>query len=376
MNEPCRREFLPLIPYRKDGGHGYKNLAGRVVVPPRHDYTTRFREGVGQIKARRTELERTIFVDHEGKATGQIETADCMDCHEGLISFRDGHSDLSGYATAEGRIAIEPRYEIARDFRAGTAAVELDGKYGLIDPGGHWILPPAYRNVIPPFVGEEILCVSLDCGKATFFDTCGRRLTGNVYDWTVPPSGGLAPFGRLGGEGRKYGVMDVSGEVVVEPRYDAIESWVVDGVFAAAIATDGNLFWGLATLNGDWAMPPTKTWIGASCEGLRKVYFGGWQTADGEITGGKFGYIDGSQEVVIEPVFDEAGDFEEGFATVDIYLEECPALVDGSDCSELHDSRTGLLTKDRDVYWTSDDSRSYADLLLDEQDRLRSRREQ
>ena len=77
----------------------------------------------------------------------------------------------------------------------------------------------------------------------------------------------------------KYGFIDKSGKVVIEPQFEIESEW--DKVY--------------------------RSRSGAFSEGLALVK-----------KDGKWGYIDKNSKVVIEPQFDEVLDFMEGFATVAI----------------------------------------------------------
>ena len=78
---------------------------------------------------------------------------------------------------------------------------------------------------------------------------------------------------------KKYGFIDKSGKVVIEPQFDIESEW--DKVY--------------------------RSRSGAFSEGLVLVK-----------KDGKWGFIDKNGKVVIEPQFDEVNNFSEGFASVAI----------------------------------------------------------
>lgn len=50
-----------------------------------------------------------------------------------------------GYVDAGGRFVIPPRFNAARNFFEGLAAVEQDGKWGYIDPRGAFVIEPRFE---------------------------------------------------------------------------------------------------------------------------------------------------------------------------------------------------------------------------------------
>lgn len=63
---------------------------------------------------------------------------------DGRIAVQPQGSLAWGYCDAEGKLVIPAAYSHAGAFASGRAAVVQDGKYGVIDAGGAWILPAEY----------------------------------------------------------------------------------------------------------------------------------------------------------------------------------------------------------------------------------------
>lgn len=100
-----------------------------------------------------------------------------------------------------------------------------------------------------------------------------------------------------------YGYMDVSGKVVLAPQFSS------DGNFAegrAVVAKDGK-----------WHL------IDAEGKVLKSSYRMGWTLAGGRLAfqmteDGPWGYLDRDGKVVVEPRFDDANSFSDGFAAVKV----------------------------------------------------------
>lgn len=66
-----------------------------------------------------------------------------------LTPSRDSESRKYGYKGSDGEWIIDPVYSYAGRFQDGMAEVQQDGKTGLIDDAGNWLLKPEYKNISP-----------------------------------------------------------------------------------------------------------------------------------------------------------------------------------------------------------------------------------
>ena len=99
----------------------------------------------------------------------------------------------------------------------------------------------------------------------------------------------------------KYGFIDKSGKVVIEPQFDYVEPFS-EGF--ARVKKDGKYYF--LDKNGKVVIEPQFDARDFS-EGLAGVK-----------KDGKWGFIDKNGKVVIEPQFDNAGNFSEGLASFGI----------------------------------------------------------
>jgi beta-lactamase regulating signal transducer with metallopeptidase domain len=100
---------------------------------------------------------------------------------------------------------------------------------------------------------------------------------------------------------RKYGYIDITGELVIEPRFEAAYDFN-EGL--SGVRLEGK--WGFIDQSGAFVIEPRfeRVWYAFS-EGLCGVRLEG-----------KWGFIDQSGERVIEPLYEEVGHFSEGLAAV------------------------------------------------------------
>ncbi len=104
-----------------------------------------------------------------------------------LIVYKSKENGLYGYTDKNREWVIQPKYNYANNFVKDKALVDMDGKTGIIDRSGNWILEPSLERV-----------------TTDFFD--------NRND-------GLFQAKLLD----KWGIIDYNGNWLVEPKYTSIE---------------------------------------------------------------------------------------------------------------------------------------------------------
>jgi hypothetical protein len=189
-----------------------------------------------------------------------------------LTGFRDGLAQIKehdkwGYIDLSGKVVVEPQYDEADNFWDGLAAVKLKGKWGYIDKAGQYIVAPQFRE---------------------------------AYHF----ADGLAPVVV----GDKWGYIDRTGKFVVPPQFDDA-SIFKDGVASVKVGRQ------YAHLDKSGSVIGTcaNECVGLFFDGLAKVrmpfHFG---------VKPKYGYMNHKGEIVIKFQFDDASDFHEGVAWVEL----------------------------------------------------------
>ena len=196
-----------------------------------------------------------------------------------LFQIRRG---MWGFMDRTGRVVIKPAFLNERDFFHGLAAVEWpDGKWGYINERGKFAIPARFDEA------------------RDFIDD-------------------LAPV-RIE---RKWGYIDTAGHVVIEPRFRAAGEFH-DGLARIYVWSTTRCDQGVFTSeNAPWYA--FRFWEDSGLDS------GGCFANEG-----RFGYIDKSGKVVMEPRFIVAKDFSEGMAVVRIDIS--------SSCNFGYVDRTGRI---------------------------------
>jgi hypothetical protein len=173
------------------------------------------------------------------------------------------------------------------------------GKWGYIDNRGALLIPPRYDEAKPFFEGLAAVKMNGDWG---YIDLSGKSRTGFVFSLAGSFSEGVAAVCRK--NDLFMGYIDTDGKTVIEP------AWPDAGEFSeglAAVRKSISSGWGYIDRTGKEVIAPKFVMDAPRPfrEGVAAVRMEG-----------KWGYVDKTGTVVIEPRYYEALDFSEGVAMV------------------------------------------------------------
>ncbi len=106
-----------------------------------------------------------------------------------LVASKSG--DKYGFVNTEEEVVIPYIYDYAMWYSDGLAAVNVDGKWGLVDRDNKVIVFWQYDMVSPIGFTEGLLAVQLN-NKWGYIDRTGREVIPFQYDYVKPFSRGLA----------------------------------------------------------------------------------------------------------------------------------------------------------------------------------------
>jgi WG containing repeat len=235
-----------------------------------------------------------------------------------------------GFIDKNGKVVIEPKYDIADHFLEGRAPVKTQEKWGFIDKSGEIVIEPKFDRAYS-FNGG-LASVKIE-GKYGFIDKTGKVVIEPMYDLAIQFSEGLAAV-KIDG---KYGFIDKSGKVVIDPKFQQ-PSFFKEGL--ASVKIEGK--YDFIDKSGKMVIEPKFDSIDSFSQGLARV----------EIER-KWGFIDKTGKMVIEPKFDGATSFRKGLALVKIedqsfLIDKTGEVIDGP---YFFDERTYFRVRlDRYVY--------------------------
>ena len=198
------------------------------------------------------------------------------------------------YINTKGKLVSAPPSDERppEPFPEGLQGRFADGKWGYVDRSGNWVIQPQF-NMVDNFK-DGIASVMIG-NKWGWIDKTGKIVIEPQFELVEDFSEGLARVLK-----EKVGYIDKTGKMVILPQFGGI------GVFP-----------------GDAAHVMSFKEGGKFSEGLAAV----------EIINQKWGYIDRTGKVVIEPQFEGAGNFADGLAPVNIGgqwgFSSIPAYLEG-----------------------------------------------
>lgn len=301
----------------KNGKYGFADLSGRYLLNPLYHHTrfSRFKDG--------------------------------------LIEICDDNSKY-GFMDLEGNIVINPRFDFVAEFYDGMTIAEIDGKLGIIDKLGDFLVEPIYDAIENGFSCDRAWVKNEE--KYGYVDRNGTMVIGTQFEDASGFQNGLAPvkiidkWGLIDVEGNwkiepkfddideimiggkllygvkyngKAGIIDSAGNYIIEPHYNTIIwnekeniftiSYSEAGDWINSLLNDNDLTWGLKDHNGKWIRRLGKDNEEFQITGNRIEFSEGLAAVK---INGKWGYIGVDGKIVIDPVFEDASNFEEGLATV------------------------------------------------------------
>lgn len=240
----------------------YLNKTGNCEFCIPYQCGSSFSEGMAKVENRH----KFGFIDRSGVCKIDLKFDGAKSFHEGFAPVKVGSS--WGYVDSTGNVRIEPDFQDCLPFSNKRAAVKINGKIGFIDRDGNVVVEPKYDFAWS--FSEDRAIVLLQNDKS-----------GAVYQYCIDPAGKV--------------VFDLS---ALQERYGMEPENSVDCVS-----------------NGETSISSiSEGFAGLTDKSLKEIMFR--EGLVGVPLGSRWGFIDRTGKVVIEPQFDWVTQFSEGFSGV------------------------------------------------------------
>jgi hypothetical protein len=303
--------LAPVIIGTKKPRCGYINTTGQVFIPLKFDAVTTFSEGMAAVMTGRS----WGYIDRSGKSIipGGYDYAERFAGGRARVQIKGKW----GFIDKSGSLVIPAKFDKASDFSDGLAYVEI---HGSIDGDSTLSRMTINGESLSSDPVRKFLLESTILAQKGYIDESGTMVL-RVSDLWTPRSF----FGGLAGVDH-HGFIDKTGNIAVRPKceFDRVSDFV-DGLAAVRVGTrevesvtvlEGRTYKVPHQVGGTWDyidrtgkvvvhseddsnIPPLPS------EGLLAVKLHG-----------KYGYVDYSGNVIIQPQFVYAGEFSEGRAVV------------------------------------------------------------
>jgi hypothetical protein len=143
---------------------------------------------------------------------------------EGIKYFQVEKNGKTGFRDLDGKIVIEPIYDMAEMFSEGFSAVQVGDKWGLIDESGKYIIEPKFEYLGSVHNGLASYRVN---DKYGFIGVKGELKIEPQFDWVGEFSEELCVVRKDGGKigSGKCGYIDTLGKVVIDFKFEAAHTF-------------------------------------------------------------------------------------------------------------------------------------------------------
>ncbi len=318
---------LDLLPFKSNVLYGYMDLSGKVVIPAEYEQLGFFHEGLAfAVKNEKygfidkgnrvvvpfeyesvTDFEqgRSIVeindklgvVDRSGAVVFPVEFDEIGILSEGLVYV--SKNDMYAYYDKNFNLRIPFRFNEAYNFQNGKAKVQVDGKQGVIDIYGTFLVPPAYEDI--NFFNDSLLVF-----EENEYYGIMRKNTEIVSPANFDEIGVLNLNRALAVFEDLIGYLDGTGKMVIKAQYETYPNYVKRGQFKSNLAVvkqKGK--YGVIDRNGKVIIPLAFNDLGEISSLMAFSKGKGW------------GFIDQTGKVIIQPEFDFAESFVNETAIVE-----------------------------------------------------------
>jgi hypothetical protein len=194
---------------------------GTLLLPTEHELLRPWR---GVLKAEKEGL--LALYDYKGREVlpWETHTTELPDTYMGFVN---GYGKVvckgkAGLIDEQGEIVLPCHYQDVGAFSEGLVPVMRDGQWGYVNLKGEWIIHPQYANAHSFLSGFAAVQRN---GKYGYIDKDGREKIPFRYEDAGHVYNDRAPVAREGDGKVLWGLIDISGEVVLPIEYDCLE-WV------------------------------------------------------------------------------------------------------------------------------------------------------
>lgn len=253
---------------------GYINRNGEMVIPAQYDAAENFSCGYGVVKIN----SKQYFIDANGnikttssevddipgdgfwnnyarvKKSGSYGLVDrnlnlvvqpiyyrlYNAGDNGLLAYKLSSSAKYGYLNTKGETVIQPAYDDAQEFVDGVAVVYVNGKYGAINSSGQYVINPTYDGLVSAF-SNRIMFQKKDESSSFYsyglLDLSGKVVVQPIYKSIDEDEYKSGLFCARNSQD-KYGYIDANGNTKIDFKYSSATSFI-DGYAAVTLVPNG-----------------------------------------------------------------------------------------------------------------------------------------
>jgi len=274
--------------------YGFIDDTGNLITPLKFSYVWNFNEGLALVK----DVDgSSYYIDKSGNKSSKKVIGEKYFTQGFMPKWLSGPSypmpnpppEVWSYIDSSGELATEKEFEKAEEFSNGWAIVKNSGKYGLIDTD---------FNIVIDYQYDALRKIDTNLFEAKKDDKCGvidiadNIIVDFIYLYIGTFSDGLAPV-RMGatiGSNTDAAYIDRNGNIYFESKF-SITYQFVDGY--ACVKDKYSGLYGVIDLSGNYVIDPKYDYLELSRNGLIRVY----EKVIGNITANQY-YIDLHENII------------------------------------------------------------------------------
>ena len=291
-----------LAAVRQNGKWGYIDTSGAMVIQPRFENARQFSDGMAMVVTVSGDVPLFGYIDKTGALVISVQNDGNSYFSEGLCAalIEESGSQTWGYIDKTGAMVIAPEFGMAGDFSEGLAGVYRSGdpdRRGYINKNGDWVID------LPPD-----LMAKGPAGQGDFSDGLAI-VQAMAFDDPADP-------------GFRYGYVDASGAVVIQPQFDFATDFS-EGLAAVGVRDNGVMKYGYIDKTAAWVIQPQfdDAWLFSEGLAAAATRVSGTPGVDESISDYHWGYIDKTGKVVIPMQYQLASPFSGGAARVENWAQ-------------------------------------------------------
>jgi WG containing repeat len=224
--------------------YGFIDRAGNIIIEPVWDEVSDEWEGdLLRIRNQSEEedgIDEQVYLKPGGEIAFTNNSVNLRPFHEGMAAARN-EDGLTGYVDTCGQLIIDCQFHYAGDFSEGMADATYSPDeemplYGYIDKLGQMVISEQFTRA-DGFRSNGLAVVEVPDGKCGLIDKMGQFVLPPRYDWLFAMINSddediLYEF-CAGEENNNHGVIDSEGNVIIKPIYMGI--WFDSGIIQAEL---------------------------------------------------------------------------------------------------------------------------------------------
>jgi hypothetical protein len=226
---------------------------------------------------------------------------------------------LWGYRDSQGVAKIESQFQYAKGFWGPYAVVAKQDKLGAIDKNNNLIIPYKYEFLRlldateflfghkAKYFGEYYMGVMTKDEKIKIpavYENISKQNNAYIVTKTNDTIVGQSPIGDVRSKRATYGLMDSSGHVLIPCKYQYL-SWKSENLIEVTLRNSGNNSMALFNNKGEPLTGFEYMVFGKFIDGLAKARIGD-----------KYGFINAEGKVAMPVQFDFCEEFNNGYAII------------------------------------------------------------